>query len=113
MNDDLIYRASGRLKCSPCKISIIANAVRGLIVREAFNQLSFCRKKISVDLLKILLSAVSNADNKSGDSNGMNLILSDIMIGPSLKLKRIYMRARGRANFKYKKYSNVIIILSK
>lgn len=111
MNKGITYKASGRVKSSPCKVSIVAGMVKNLLVKDAMNQLSFCCKKVAKDLFKIASAAVHNAENNYNVVDIMQLKIIEISIGPSLKLKRLDMRARGRANFKYKRYSNVTFVL--
>lgn len=107
------FISSGRIKGSPYKISIVANELRGLKVRDALNQLKYCRKGVSMGLYKLVYSAASNAEHNFNEFDIMDLKIIDIRIGHSLRLKRLDMRARGRANFIYKLYSIITVVLSR
>lgn len=109
-NPKNIYSASARFKSSPYKVDIIVDLIKGLKVQDAVNQLLFCRKSVAAKLCVLLKSAMHNAENNFG-AEISDLKVSNILVGPSLKLKRLYTRARGRADFKYKRYSNVTINL--
>ena len=110
------FFASCRLKRTPCKLSMIVPLIKGLKAKDALIQLQFCRKAAAQELYTILRSAVANADYRlnvleGGDIDTGEFIVDNVLLGPSLKLKRLYERARGRANFKFKRYSECKIII--
>ena len=59
-------------KISAQKCRLVANEVRGLPVNKAFEFLNYSNKKASQLILKVLESAVANAEhNNSSDLDGM------------------------------------------
>ena len=50
-------------RISDQKLNLLAQQIRGLKVDKAMAELEFSRKRAAVDVLKLLKSAVANADN--------------------------------------------------
>lgn len=99
------------LRVSPIKLNSVANLVRGLNAEDALIQLTFCNKRISDDLKKLLLSAIANAENNH-NLDVDSLVVSEIRVGKALVMKRFRARARGRGAQILKPYSNVSIVLT-
>jgi len=98
------------LRVSPQKLNLIAQSIRGKSVEKAQAELTFSRKRHSRDVLKLLNSAVANAENNHGldiDS----LVVSQAHVGKNLVMKRIRARARGRAARIVKPFSQMTIVL--
>lgn len=112
MNNIEIYKASAVIKCSRYKVAVISNIIKGLYVKDALEQLCFCRKGVSSKLYKLLKSSIHNAENNFNVEDVEKLKVYSIDIGPGMRLKRLYERARGRANFKHKSYTNITINLA-
>ena len=59
-----VVKAIGKsLKSSPQKTNLVLGLIRGLKVEKAINNLIFSKRRISGEVLKILKSAISNAEN--------------------------------------------------
>lgn len=99
------------LRISPRKVRLLANLVKGMNVNEAKTQLKFSNKKSSEPLLKLLESAVANAQNNFKLKND-NLYISKLLVNSRPMLKRWKPRAMGRASAIRKRVSSVIIELS-
>ena len=98
------------LRVSPQKLNLIAQSIRGLSVEKAQAELTFSRKRHARDVLKLLNSAVANAENNHGldiDS----LVVAQAHVGKNLVMKRIRARARGRAARILKPFSQMTIVL--
>ena len=98
------------LRVSPQKLNLIAQTIRGLSVEKAQAELTFSRKRHAEDVLKLLNSAIANAENNHGldiDS----LIVAEAFVGKNLVMKRIRARARGRAARILKPFSQLTIVL--
>jgi len=93
------------LRISPRKVRLAANLIRGLSVVEAEQQLRFCAKRAAEPVLKLLKSAVANANNAP------DLYVSEIKVNAGPTLKRWRARARGVAAMIRKRTSHIIIIL--
>ena len=67
--ENTVVQAIGKsIKSSPRKANVTLSLIRGLRVDKAINNLVFCRKRISNEILKILKSAISNAENNHHSS---------------------------------------------
>ena len=79
-------------------------------VNKAVEQLKFSNKRISQNVLKVLNSAIANAENnKQLDID--NLYVKEAYVGKSLSMKRFRPRAKGRASSILKPFSKLTIIL--
>jgi len=99
-----MYRISGQ------KLNLLAQSIRGLKVDRAMAELEFSRKRAAGDVLKLLKSAVANADNNHGldiDS----LVVAEAHVGKNLVMKRMHARARGRGVRVEKQFSQLTIVL--
>ena len=56
-------------RISDQKLNLLAQQIRGLKVDKAMAELEFSRKRAAVDVLKLLKSAVANADNNHNRHN--------------------------------------------
>lgn len=98
------------LRIAPRKVRLVADLIRGKSVEEAENILNFTTKRAALPLLKLLKSAIANAKNNF-NLNEKNLFVSEILVNEGPRLKRIFPRARGRADIKQKKMSHITIVL--
>ncbi len=98
------------IRISPHKLNLIARMIRGKKVERARADLQFSRKRHSGDVLKVLDSAIANAENNHGldiDS----LVVSEAYVGKNLVMKRLRPRARGRSAKILKPFSELTIIV--
>jgi large subunit ribosomal protein L22 len=92
------------------KLNLLAQQIRGLSVDKAIAEMEFSRKRAAADVVKLLKSAVANADNNHGldiDS----LIVAEAHVGKNLVMKRMHARARGRGVRVEKPFSQLTIVL--
>jgi len=98
------------LQISPRKVRYIADMVRGVPVSEAQRALSHSPRVASTPILKLINSAVANADhNFKMDTS--TLRVKAIMVGEGPMLKRYRPRAFGRAGMIRKRMSHVKVVL--
>lgn len=84
-------KAKARMvRCSPRKLNLVAESIRGLKVNKAVAQLTFSTKRIATDVKKVLLSAIANAENNHG-LDVDNLVVSEAYVGKAMVMKR-FMR---------------------
>ena len=98
------------IKSSQQKANLVLRSIRGLPVENAVNVLQFSRRRISNIILKILNSAISNAENNH-QLDIDKLYVKEATVGKSMVLKRFRPRARGRAGKILKPFSRVKIEL--
>lgn len=105
--------ASATLKftrISAQKARLMANLIRGKAVTEARGILGFSPRKSAAILLKLLNSAVANAEARNaGDPETLEVALIWVNGGPSYK--RQMPRARGRADTIRKPTSHITIVV--
>jgi len=99
------------LRRSPRKVRLVANLIRGMDVDQAEYQLNYTVKGSAPDILKLLKSAVANAENNYGMDKG-NLFIKEIFVNEGPVLKRYLPRAFGRASLIKKRTSHIEIIVA-
>ena len=93
------------------KARLVADMVRKMPVSSALGFLRFTPKKGATLMLKLLESAVANAENNHGaDVDELNV--SVVFVDEATTLKRISPRAKGRANRISKRTCHITIKVS-
>lgn len=104
-------RAYGKyLRTSAQKLNLVAQTIRGKSASRALIDLQFSKRRIAQDVLKLLQSAVANAENNHG-LDVDRLIVSEAFVGKTMMLKRFHARGRGRGSRIEKRVSNMTIIV--
>ncbi len=98
-------------RVGPRKLRRVADAIRGLTVREALVLLKFSLVFASEPIEKLLKSAVANAENNHQmETEGLYVTKITVDGGPGGSYtRRLDPRAQGRAAFKRKRMSHVTI----
>lgn len=99
------------LRISPKKVRLVIGLIRNLKVLEAQHQLQFLNKKSAEYILKLLNSAVANAEHNFNLKKD-NLYIKEIRTDEGQKIKRWRPRAFGRAAPILKRSSLVSLILA-
>ena len=97
-------------KISAQKCRLVANEVRGLPVNKAFEFLNYSNKKASQLILKVLESAVANAENNN-NLDIDKLVVKEAYVGKSLRMKRFRPMSKGRAFQIIKPFSRLTLVL--
>ncbi len=98
------------IKTSPQKANIVLKSIRGKKAENAINILSFSRKRISNEILKVLKSAIANAENNH-QLDIDKLFVKEATVGKAMVLKRFRPRARGRSGKLLKPFSSIKILV--
>jgi large subunit ribosomal protein L22 len=98
------------IRTSGQKLNLVAQSIRGQKIKQAIDQLTFSRKRIATQVLKVLNSAIANAENNFGLDID-KLIVDEAFVGKSIVMKRMRPRARGRAARILKPFSKLTIIV--
>jgi len=110
--DNVVSTACLRmLRVSARKLNLLAKAIRGKRPQEAVALLSFSQKRVAVDVKKLLLSAIANAENK-GDYDVAQLRIAQATVGRSFSLRRTDLRGRSRMGRIIKEFSQIRVVLS-
>ena len=95
-------------RISPRKVCIVLDLIRGKKVDTAMAILNNTPKSASEYLIKLLKSAVANAEHNF-NMDPEKLYVTECFVCPGPTLKRIRPRAQGRANRLLKRTSHVTI----
>ncbi|ADH61615.1 ribosomal protein L22 [Thermoanaerobacter mathranii subsp. mathranii str. A3] len=98
------------VRISPRKVRLVLNLIRGKHVDEALTILRFTPKRASGIVAKVLKSAIANAENNHG-MNRDNLYVAKAVADEGPTMKRIFPRARGRADIMRKRTSHITIVV--
>ncbi len=99
---------------SPRKMRLLADLIRGKGVYEALNILKFNPKEASGRLEKLLTSAISNYEAKTGERpENSNLIVQQVFVDSAIQMKRLRTAPQGRANRIRKRSNHVTIVVDK
>ncbi len=96
---------------SPRKMRLVADLIRGLEVEKALNVLRFNPKEASINLEKLLLSAIANwqAKNEDASIEDAGLFIKTIAVDSASMLKRLRPAPQGRAH-RIRKRSNHVTL---
>jgi large subunit ribosomal protein L22 len=90
---------------------LVADMIRNMSVSRAVSVLKFTPKKGAQLMLKLLESAIANAENNNG-ADIDELKVGTICVDEARTLKRISPRAKGRANRISKRTCHIVIKVS-
>ena len=96
---------------SPRKVRLIADLVRGRNVNEARVLLAHTPKRASLQMIKLIDSAVANAVHNHKHSED-SLFIESIQVDEGFTMKRIQPVSRGSAHPIRKRTSHVVIALA-
>ena len=97
-------------RISPRKVKIVLDLIRGKDAGTAMAILKNTNKAASELLIKLLGSAIANAENNFG-MDVSKLYVSECFVCPGPTLKRIMARAKGSADRILKRTSHVTIVV--
>ena len=97
-------------RISPRKVQIVLDLIRNKPTNEAVAILQHTPKAACEPLLKLVKSAMANAENNHNmDKN--NLYVAECFVTPGPTLKRVMPRAQGRAYQILKRTSHITVVL--
>ncbi|PIR75867.1 MAG: 50S ribosomal protein L22 [Candidatus Magasanikbacteria bacterium CG_4_9_14_0_2_um_filter_42_11] len=98
------------LRVAPRKVRLLVDLIRGMHVAEALMQLKFSKKHAATSVMKLLRSAVANAEHNA-DIDIDTLIVKEAYVDGGPILYRWMPRAFGRAGKIRKRTSHITIVL--
>ena len=98
------------IRGSARKLNLVAQMIRGKKVEQALSILKFSPKGMSVDVYKVLASAVANAENNH-NLDVDSLVVAEASVGKSISMKRFVTRARGRSSRIVKPFSRIRVVV--
>ena len=101
-------------RISPRKVQIVLDLIRGKDADAALAILKNTRRGASEYLIKLLNSAVANADNNypNDRDHSKKLYVSECFVTPGPTMKRLMPRAKGSADRILKRTSHVTIVVA-
>jgi large subunit ribosomal protein L22 len=108
--------AVAKLKNCPLsarKMRLVADLIRGKKVEDAVNILKYTNKEAAGWLEKLVLSAVTNWENKTdgaADIDEHDLFIKKLMVDDAGHIKRIRPAPQGRAH-RIRKHSNHVTVV--
>ena len=97
-------------RIAPRKVQIVLDLIRNKPVDLAMAILKNTPKAACEPLVKLLASAIANAENNHG-MNRDDLYVAECFVTPGPTLKRIRPRAHGRAFMVLKRTSHITLVL--
>lgn len=98
------------LRISPRKVRLVIGAIKGKMAAEAEELLPFMKQHASRPILKLLKSAMANAENNF-KLKAERMYIKDLRADAAPTLKRSMPRAHGRAAPIRKRGSHLTIVL--
>jgi large subunit ribosomal protein L22 len=98
------------LRTSPQKARLVVDLIRGKKVDEAITILNYSEKAVSRELVKLVKSAVANAENTK-NLNVDKLFVKTAFVDGGPVLKRTHSKAMGRGALIRRRTSHVTVVL--
>jgi large subunit ribosomal protein L22 len=107
---EIYFAKLNNVPTSPRKMRLVADMVRGMEVFRALGVLKFSNKEASAKVEKLLKSAISNWEQKTGKQaeNG-ELYITSISVDSAAMLKRMRPAPQGRG-YRVRKRSNHVTL---
>lgn len=104
-------RAVGKyLRLSPRKARLVTDLIRGRPAEEAIAILADLEKAASARVGKVVRSAVANAENNY-NLTMENLYVKDARADEGPRMKRVWMRGRGRRDIKVHRMCHITVVV--
>ena len=99
------------IRISPRKLNLVAGLIRNKGAAQAVATLTFSKRRIAVQVKKVLESAIANAENNhSLDVD--RLVVTRAEVGKSIVMRRFHARGRGRSARIEKWFSHLKIVVA-
>jgi large subunit ribosomal protein L22 len=106
------YRAVAKyLLVSPFKVRPVADTVRRLPYTEAVAILDNLPQKGAGLIGKVIRSAAANALSQNTDLDEDMLYVKELRVDEGPRLRRVWFRARGRADLLHKRMSHITAVV--
>lgn len=99
------------VRVSPRKARLVVDLIRGKKVGEAVGILHGTKSTATEVILKVLNSAVANADHNYG-MDVKELVVKQIFVNEGATLKRMRPRAKGSGNRILKRTSHITVVVA-
>ena len=110
LDDNEAMAFAKAIRTSPRKLNLVAQMIRGKDAATALTDLAFSRRRIAVEVRKVLQAAIANAENNH-QLDVDRLMVTEATVGRAFVMKRFRPRARGRVGRIQKPFSNLTVIV--
>ena len=108
----VLAKAEARyVRISAQKARLVIDMIRGLGAGDAINVLSATNKRIAPAVVKVLRSAIANAENKSNDIDVDRLFVTEAYVNEGPRMKRIRPAPMGRAYRYQRRMAHIVVKL--
>ncbi|TRZ82727.1 50S ribosomal protein L22 [bacterium] len=105
----IIKARLNHLQISPRKVRIVAKMIKNMNTKKAEQQLLYMNKKSAQPLLKLLKSALANAQHNFNIQETSDFYVKNVRVDQGATLKRWRPRAFGRAYTVRKRSSRILL----
>ena len=106
------FAIARHVRISPRKVKIVIDLIRGKSVVQAQAILAYTPKSASPYVLKVLNSAIANAENNF-EMDKEELYVSEAYANPGPTMKRYVARSRGSASPILKRSCHIAVVVSR
>ena len=106
-----VKATANTVRITPRKARLVVDLIRGKNVNEATALLKLTNKGANEAVIKVLNSAVANAEHNNG-LNKENLYVKAAYVNDGLRMKRMLPRAKGRGDVIIKRTCNITVIVA-
>jgi large subunit ribosomal protein L22 len=99
------------VRIAPRKVRLVVDLIRGKDIKEAQAILMFTPRGASPVILKVLNSAVDNAEHNN-NANVENLFVKEVYVNEGVRLKRLLPRAKGQGDIIQKRTSHITVVVA-
>ncbi|MDA0871558.1 MAG: 50S ribosomal protein L22 [Firmicutes bacterium] len=99
------------VRVTPRKARLVIDLIRGKNIKEAQAILMFTPRSASPIILKVLNSAIANAENNN-NATVEKLYVKEAYVNEGVRLKRLLPRAKGRGDIIQKRTSHITVVVA-
>ncbi len=99
------------LRLSPQKARLVIDLIRGKRAGEAISILRFTKKRATQEVIKVLKSAIANAEQKSDTVDVDELVVTKAYVNEGPRSKRIRPAPMGRAYRYQRRMSHITVVV--
>src|SRR5258706_1938832 len=99
------------VRLSPQKARLVVDLIRGKNAGEAINILRFTKKRASLEIEKVLHSAIANAEQKSEHLDVDRLVVARAYVNEGSRAKRVRPAPMGRAYRYQRRMSHITVVV--
>jgi len=97
------------VRTSPQKARLVIDLIRGRSANDARIILRSTNKRMAPTVLKVLDSAIANAENRSSDVDVDELVVTEAYVNEGPRMKRIRPAPMGRAYRYQRRMAHIVV----